>query len=206
MIVSGIEPFDNKRSKIFIDGEFAFVLYKGEIRDYHIKTGEEISSPVLNEITGEVIPKRAKKRAMNLLQKRDYTEYKLTEKLREGLYSDEIIADTIEFLKSYHYLDDERYADDYIRYHLNDKSRSRIRQDLMQKGIRSEIVDRVLDEALCDEQEDPEIKLVTNLLIKKHFTSDMPYEDKQKIMAFLYRKGFSSDTIHRAMSPDIFEE
>ena len=102
MIVSSIEPFDNKRSKIFIDGEFAFVLYKGEIRDYHIKTGEEISSPVLNEITNEVIPKRAKKRAMNLLQKRDYTEYKLTEKLREGLYSDEVIAETIEFLKSYH--------------------------------------------------------------------------------------------------------
>jgi regulatory protein len=76
----------------------------------------------------------------------------------------------------------------------------------MQKGIRSEIVDRVLDEALCDEQEDPEIKLVTNLLIKKHFTSDMPYEEKQKIMAFLYRKGFSSDAIHRAMSSDRFEE
>jgi regulatory protein len=204
MIVSGIEPFDNKRSKIFIDGEFAFVLYKGEIRDYNIRTGEEISSPVLNEITNEVIPKRAKKRAMNLLQKRDYTEYKLTEKLHEGLYSDEIIADTIEFLKSYHYLDDERYADDYIRYHLNDKSRSRIRQDLIQKGIRSEIIDRILEEAVSDENEDPEIRLATELLVKKHFTGDASYEDKQKIMAFLYRKGFSADAIHKAMSSDRF--
>ena len=43
MIVTDIVPFDNKRSKIFIDGEFAFILYKGEIRELHLKTGEEIT-------------------------------------------------------------------------------------------------------------------------------------------------------------------
>jgi len=34
MIVSEIVPFDKKRSKIYLDEEYAFLLYKGEIRQY----------------------------------------------------------------------------------------------------------------------------------------------------------------------------
>ncbi len=203
MIVTDITPFDNKRSRIYIDGEFAFILYKGEIRDFRLETGEEISSPVFDELTKVLIPKRAKLRAMNLLQKRDYTEYKLREKLKEGQYSEEVIDEAVEYLKSYKYLDDERYADDYIRYHLKDKSKARLKQDLMQKGISADIVDRVLSAAYEDENEDPEIQLCAKLLKKKHYDSEnMSYEEKQKIMAFLYRKGFSGDVIHRAMSLD----
>lgn len=203
MIVTDITPFDNKRSRIYIDGEFAFILYKGEIRDFRLETGEEISSPVFDEITKVLIPKRAKLRAMNLLQKRDYTEYKLREKLKEGQYSEEVIDEAVEYLKSYKYLDDERYADDYIRYHLKDKSKARLKQDLMQKGISADIIDRVLSAAYEDENEDPEIQLCAKLLKKKHYDSEnMSYEEKQKIMAFLYRKGFSGDVIHRAMSLD----
>ena len=114
MTVTDIVPLDNKRSKVYVDGEFAFILYRGEIRNYRLRTGEEISSPVFDEINNSLIPKRAKKRAMNLLQKRDYTEYKLREKLKEGFYTDEIIDDTIEYLKSYRYLDDEHSRGDKI--------------------------------------------------------------------------------------------
>ncbi len=203
MTVTDIVPFDNKRSKIYIDGEFAFILYRGEIRDYKLKAGEEISSPVFDEITRVVIPKRAKLRAMNLLQKRDYTEYKLREKMKEGLYSSEIIDDTIEYLKSFRYLDDERYADEYIRYHMELRSRNRIKQDLIRKGVDSGIIDRFLDDSYSEEDSDPELALCLKLLKKKHYDKDnMTYEEKRKIMALLYRKGFDNGVIARAMSLD----
>ncbi|WP_408071014.1 regulatory protein RecX [Butyrivibrio sp. JL13D10] len=203
MTVTDIVPFDNKRSKIYIDGEFAFILYRGEIRDYKLRTGEEISSPVFDEIANEVIPKRAKKRAMNLLQKRDYTEYKLREKMKEGCYTEAVINDTVEYLKSYRYLDDERYADEYIRYHQELRSKNRIRQDLLQKGIDSELIDNLMSSAYEDNEQDPELSLCINLLKKKHYDKDnMSYEEKQKIMAFLYRKGFGNSVINRAMSLD----
>ena len=48
MIVTDIVELDKKRSKIFIDGEFSFVLYKGELRDYSIREGHELSDiPIL---------------------------------------------------------------------------------------------------------------------------------------------------------------
>ena len=203
MTVTDIVALDNKRSKVFIDGEFAFILYRGEIRSYGIKTGEEISSPVFHEITETLIPKRAKLRAMNLLQKRDYTERKLRDKLKEGMYSDDVIDEAIEYLKSYKYIDDERYAEDYIRYQMNLRSKNRIRQDLIQKGISTDLIDRLMNEAYETEENNPELALCVNLLRKKHYDPDTAtYEDKQKIMAFLYRKGFGNDVISRALSLD----
>ena len=58
MIISDIQDFDNKRSRIYIDGEFAFLLYKGELRDYGISIDAVISDEVYFEITNELLPTR----------------------------------------------------------------------------------------------------------------------------------------------------
>lgn len=114
MLITGISEFDRKRSKIFIDEEFAFVLYKGELKLYGIKEQEEISEAAYNEIVGGVLVKRARLRAANLLAKREYTEHQIRCKLKEGGYPLICIDTAIEFMKEYHYLDDERYANFYL--------------------------------------------------------------------------------------------
>ena len=48
MTITDIVEFDKKRCKVFIDGEFAFLLYKGELRDFGIKTGANISDSTYN--------------------------------------------------------------------------------------------------------------------------------------------------------------
>ncbi len=203
MIVTDITTFDKKRSKVYIDGEFTFVLYKSEIRNYRLEAGEEISSPVFDEIKNTLLPGRAKKRAMNLMQKRDYTEHKLKEKLKEGMYPDEAIEEAMDYMKSFRYIDDERYADDYVRYHISDKSRRRIQQDLLQKGISSDLIEKVMESAYSEEDENPELEQCIMILKKKHYDPNIAtYEDKKKLLAFLYRKGFESETIQRAMSLD----
>ena len=197
MVISDIQEFDKKRSRIYIDGEFAFLLYKGELKDYGISIDAVISDEDYLEITGSLLPKRATKRAMNLLQKRDYTEKQLRDKLAEGLYPEKSIDAAIEYVRSYHYIDDERYIRDYISYHMTDKSRNRIVQDLMGKGISKDVLLPVMDELYEESSENPEDSQIQRLLEKKHFSPDMDYNDKQKIIAFLLRRGFSLDSIRR---------
>ena len=84
MIVTQIEEISKSRSKVYIDSEFAFVLYKGELHKYGIKKDEILSEAVYRQLTEEILPKRAKLRAMNLLTKRPYTELKLREKLEDN--------------------------------------------------------------------------------------------------------------------------
>ena len=201
MIVTDIIELDKKRSKIYIDGQFAFVLYKGELRDYSIKQGQNLSESDFAEITEVVLPKRCKLRAMNLLQKKDYTEKQLRDKLAEGLYPKEILDDAIHYVKSYRYLDDERYARDYVTYHIPVRSKNRIIQDLSGKGIDKGIFMPIIEELYAEEGEDVEMDQIRQLLNKKHFDPDeADFKEKQKIMAFLVRKGFQISLIKKAMN------
>ncbi len=201
MLVTSIVELDKKRSKIYLDGEFAFVLYKGELRDFKIKQDLELSETDYHEITQEVLPKRCKLRAMNLLQKKDYTEKQLRDKLAEGLYPVAIITDAINYVKSYHYLDDERYARDYVTYHMETRSRNRIAQDLSGKGIDKGIYMPVIEQLYAEQGDDPELEQIHSLLIKKHYDPESTdYREKQKIIAFLIRKGFSMSLVKRAMN------
>ena len=201
MIVTEIKELDKKRSKIYLDGEFAFVLYKGELRDYSIKEGQEITESNYEEIIDVVLPKRCKLRAMNLLQKKDYTEKQLRDKLSEGLYPREIIDDAIHYVKAYHYLDDERYARDYITYHMSIRSKNRIIQDLSGKGISKDIFLHIVEELYVEEDSDVELDQIKKLLIKKNYDPELTdFKEKQKIMVFLMRKGFQMSDIRRAMN------
>ncbi len=204
MVVSEIIELDKKRVKVHIDGEFAFVIYKGELRDFGIKVGQELTEASYQEIVGTVLPKRAKLRAMNLLQKKDYTEKKLRDKLSEGLYPKEIIDEAIEYVKSYKYLDDERFARDYINYQMALRSKTRIIQDLTAKGISKDVLMPIIEELYADDGGESELEQINKLLAKKHYDPETTdFKEKQKIMAVLLRKGFQMSDIRRGM--DIFE-
>ena len=131
MLVTQVTELSKSRSKVYIDQEFAFVLYKGELRSMGLKQNSAITEHQLFQITSEILPKRAKKRAMNLLQKRQYTEKQLRDKLKQGLYQEEVIDDAVEYVKSFHYIDDLRFASDYILYYSEYRSRGRIENDLI---------------------------------------------------------------------------
>lgn len=87
MLVTQVTELSKSRSKVYIDQEFAFVLYKGELRLYHIKESEELRPEDYRTIMQEVLPKRAKLRAMNLLQGREYTTSQLRTKITAGILS-----------------------------------------------------------------------------------------------------------------------
>ncbi len=204
MTVTGIEEAGKKKVRIFIDDEFAFVLYKGELRRYRISEGSEIGEGEYSEIMQEVLPRRAKLRSMNLLKARPYTEKQLRDKLRQGEYADSLIEEAIEYVKSYGYIDDRRYAEDYISYYAQYRSRRRIEQELLYKGIERDITQEIFEQREEEGEGSDELAMAKKLLRKKNYDPHTAQiREKQKLSAFLYRKGFTSDTIRRALSLDI---
>ncbi|MBQ4232784.1 MAG: RecX family transcriptional regulator, partial [Lachnospiraceae bacterium] len=140
---------------------------------------------------------RCKKRALHLLEKQDRSEKNLRDKLKEGGYSSDIIDIAIAYINDYGYLDDARMAASHIRFYQDSRSRMRLKQDLMAKGINSDVIDRVLEEEYtADEQ-----ALISKLLIKKGYDPDVSdYQAKAKMYRFLASKGFSSDAISKALN------
>jgi regulatory protein len=203
MHITEIIPLPKARYRIYLDEEFAFVLYKGELRLYGIEAGNELPAETYREILAKVLPKRAKMRALHLLQNRRYTEKQLRQKLLQGEYPLDIIEKTVDYLKSCHYLDDMQYARDYSDYHLHEISRKQIRRNLIVKGISHEIIDAIYSEMSENETDDIESKQILRWLEKKKFDKNTAdFKDKQRIFAFLYRKGFDIDTIKHFLSLD----
>lgn len=61
---------------------------------------------------------KAKKRAMLILQHNDRTEWELTDKLNKAGFSEEAVESAVEYVRSFHYIDDERYAKRFVEiYH-----------------------------------------------------------------------------------------
>ena len=200
MTVTQIVELSKSRSKVYIDEEFAFVLYKGELRQYKLREGEEITQETWKELLETVLPKRAKLRGMALLKSRPYTKQQMLEKLRQGLYPEPVIREAMEYLMSFGYLNDVRYARDYVEYHCDGKSRKRMAQDLLKKGIEKADIEEAFQSFEQDGGLPDESSQIAEWICKKHYdvnTDD--WKQKQKMAAFLYRKGFELSAIHKAL-------
>lgn len=200
MVVTSITEVSKAKWKIDVDYDFAFVLYKGEIRKYHLKVNEDISEETYREIVDEVLTKRAKLRCLNLLQSRDYTTQQLRTKLQQGLYPQDVIEKAIEYVTGYRYLDDIRYAKSYIHYASQSKSRRQIELELLRKGVSKQDIQTAYEYSEESDMVVSEEELVRTYIEKKRYNrAEATPVEYRKMMNFLYRKGFSMDIIYNVL-------
>ena len=124
--------------------------------------------------------------------------HQLKSKLKDNGYPDEIIDHAIEYVASYGYVDDERYAHAYIESASRTKSRRQIENDLMRKGVDKQTISSAIARLMQEQDEDAEEELIRRYLVKKHYDrATASYEERRKMIAFLYRKGFLLDKIYK---------
>ncbi len=203
MLIESLVDAGNKKSIVKLDNGESFSLYKGEIRLLKLKEGSELISSSYEQIMTVILPKRAKLRAMNLLKVRPYSEYDLTKKIKDGGYPESVICNALDYVKSYGYVNDDEYALNFIKTYSSRKSKKEIYNMLSRKGIKKETTDAAFDaidassEVYSFEAFD-ESEIIYKALIKKGATGKESYEDKQKLFAYFYRRGFGTDAIYKA--------
>ena len=196
MEITKIQALTKQKYRIFLDGESAFAVYKGELSRYHLEEGAVLPPEVYEELVNRVLKKRATLRAMHILERTDKTEAQLRRKLEESEYPKEAVESAIAYVTSYGYLDDRRYAEHYIEWKKQGKGKARLKMELVQKGISIEIIEEVLESTDFGETRE----MIRQIILKKRKT-DIPMneKEKQRIYGFLMRKGFSSSDILAVM-------
>ena len=129
----------------------------------------------------------------------EHCQYEMLEKMRRWELPDEAQARVMARLIKERYVDDERYAQafvkDKIRY--NKWGRRKVEQALWQKHIGEDIRNRVLDEV-----DDDEYLSVLRPLLKqkrKSVKANSDYELNQKLMRFAVGRGFTFDIIRQCI-------
>lgn len=203
MKVTKINPVGNKKYTVYIDDELAFALYKSELNKYHLEEACDISNELYLTIMEEVIRKRAVLRTAHLLEKRDYTEEELVRKLKQAYYPEEAIAYSLNKMKNYGYIDDERYARRYLECYIEKRSINDIRMKLMQKGIKKDIFEAALENVKSDGLFPDEEKQIFEILKKRHyFEHEHDKKEYSKQISYLLSKGYAYQNIVKVLRLD----
>lgn len=138
---------------------------------------------------------QARKKAMALLQHMDRTEWELKDKLEKRGFSPDAVEDAMEYVHSFHYIDDLRYATHFVEIYHEQRSIQRLRQDLYKRHVPEEYIEIALD--AIDRDDSAALKEAIRKLAKDGIPEE--YEQKQKMAAKLYRKGFCLHDIKAAL-------
>jgi len=197
MVITKIEPQKrNDRVNIYIDDEFAFGLMAEIQYKYDLFVGMEIDQEYIEKVLLEEELAKAKDQALGYLCYRQRSEKEIIDKLRGKDFSEDIIENTLVFLREYNFVDDLEFARSFTKdkINLNKFGPQRIRHELYRKGISRDIIDEVLDE-------DNEYSRALELAKKKlpSYKNDDKAAKYRKLGGFLQRKGYSYECVSRIL-------
>ncbi|HJB16269.1 MAG TPA: recombination regulator RecX [Candidatus Blautia excrementipullorum] len=139
--------------------------------------------------------RNARKKAMRILERMDRTEKSLKDKLKQSGFSEEAAEDAAEYMKEFGYIDDFRYAENYILSRIHEKSKQRIMQELYQKGVCRAVAAEAW-ESIC-ELEQPDERQMLRRAVEKKYPPGTEIDEKEmrRLYGYLARRGFRAEDI-----------
>lgn len=179
---------------IFIHADIAF--------DYHISAGLEMSEGAIDEVIRANDTRRAKERALYLLDERDYSYVELFKKLEKN-YDEDICYEVLNRLVELGCINDRRYAMKLAEHLCVTKKYGyyRAREEMRAKGVPNELIVEVLAEF-----EDDTIERLTSLVERKYAKYLIDEKGCNKVKSALVRLGYSFSDINAVLENFIESE
>ncbi len=183
------------RYSIYIDGKYAFSLSEAELVRLGLRQGLSLTAEKLAELQQDSKRDKAYDRSLHYIEIRPRSEQEIRQYLKRKQYEPELINAVAAKLYDIDLLNDERFARQWVEWRLASKpsSKRKLQAELIQKGISRDIIQEVMAEI----EPETELEQVKALIGRKARLSQ--YQDRQKLMAYLARQGFSYDLIKRAL-------
>ncbi|MGN1205821.1 MAG: regulatory protein RecX [Eubacterium sp.] len=143
--------------------------------------------------------KRAAKKAMELIAYKDRTRKELEERLYRAGFSEKASMQAMEYVMSFGYINDRRYVENYLMFQTGKRSKKDICFKLQQKGISQELIEEIMFEQGGIEEAEAIETLVKKRLKGREF-SDLERKERDKIFAYLGRKGYEISQIKKVFS------
>lgn len=179
----------NKKFSVFVDDEFVFSITDVDVLYYKLSIGDAILQPKLDKIREEVVLTKAKEKAAKYVSYKSRTEKEVRTKLQEEAYTEDIIEEVMAVLLKYGYVDDEKYAQSYVKAKHN-YGALRLRYELQQRGVSSQII----SEALEGIERTPQMVALFYKKLQGDTTPD--YAEKRKAFDYVARRGYDYDDVN----------
>ena len=199
--IEAIEKYKGNTYRIdFSEGEPAFIN-SDIITKFNIKSGMELPESAWEQIVHANEFRRARERALYLLDYRDYSYIELYKKL-ENNYDEDICFEVVDSLAKVGIINDRRYAENLAEKLVGIKKFGYYRavREMKLKGISQEMADEVLSTYQDSTQE-----RIFELLSTKYARKLEDENGVTKVKNALVRQGYSYNDINAALN-DFLED
>ncbi|WP_386697823.1 recombination regulator RecX [Lonepinella sp. MS14436] len=129
---------------------------------------------------------------INLLARRDYSEYEIRCKMQQKAFSQEDIDQALAHCQQRHWQSDQRFAENYLNFRANrGYGVNRIKQELRQlKGVSSQIIQNVIEQSEINWSD-----IALSVLNRKfpQYQQKLDIKTKQKIWRYMLSHGFYAE-------------
>ena len=183
------------RYRVDIDGIYWYILDIELIAANGIRVGLTCDEAFLDDVREQAERRKARERALYLLEVRDHTRKELVEKLKRSV-SPEIAEETADKMEDYGFLDDRKYAERYAAVLLLQKKLGRRAAlwQMQQKGISREAAEEALDAVGADPLE--QLRELVERRYARYLTDE---KGVQKVTNALARLGHSYSDIRQVL-------
>ncbi len=151
---------------------------------------------------GSITPSMALAKLQKYCAYQERCHYDVRNKLLQlKVYGDDLEEVITELIKD-NYLNEERYAQSYIRgkYRMKKWGRRKILQELNRKKISVYCIKKGLKE-IDEEEYMDNLRSIINVRLRK-YTTPLDYMSRQKIKAFCYNKGYEPSEIQTVLEEE----
>lgn len=159
------------------------------------ENGADITDEQWKDLVDKINYRKAFNKCADLLSRRDHSVKELKDKLLRTVdraSADKAVKKFIEM----GYLDDEKFARSFAEHLYKNKnySDSHVKQELYKRGISSDIISDIMDDAEYDA-----VESIITIINKKYYDRLGAEKGREKVIASLMRKGFRYGDIKSAI-------
>ena len=187
---------NDTRYSIYVGDKYTFSLSDLELSNSGLRVGAELSSDMLNELISSSVESKAYNAAITQLSYRRRSTKEITDYLQRKDFSAETIKSVVEKLSEISMINDMDFAKAWVadRQLLRPRSKKVLMLELMKKGISRDDYAEALNGVSAESQ----AKTLDDLIEKK--LNSTQYKDKNKLIAYLARSGYSYNDIKLALA------
>ncbi len=183
---------------VYLDDGRQLDVHEDVLVKYRLLKGETLDESTIAHIKQEESAQEAIQQAIRWLSVRARSEHELVQGLRQKGYAPKIIQQAMSRCRELGMMDDRAFAAQLSshRTRIQRKGRRLIEQELKQRGVEQEDIVHALAETNAQQERDNALNW-----IRKKWPSlkGESRAKRQKMMAFLYRKGFDTDVIRDSL-------
>lgn len=146
MLITEISEYKGETMCVVFDGGSRIYINRKILAEYNLKEGMNVPEDAVTEITEANDFRRARERALYLLDNRDYSFKELYEKLERN-YSEEICLKVCKNLAGMRLIDDRRYGESLARqlFEVKRAGMFKAKQELKRHGLSDSIIEEVTE-------------------------------------------------------------